>query len=81
MIDLMGYVTYENITTNLRNYLLALFQFMAGYDDAQLGAPEEDETIQKQESGGSLGHSTYDQLLLQSAAEDFEKNFQDQLYQ
>ncbi len=48
---------------------------MAGYNDDQLGAGEE------REGGGAEGvcpesrQSEYDMMLLQTAVEDFEKNF------
>ena len=68
---------------------------MVGYDDSQLGAPEEEE--EKDDEGGESmpsqngdfgsGHgrgeamerADYDKLLLESAVEEFEKNFADQV--
>ena len=66
-------------------------QFMVGYEDSQLGAPEEEEEEQEVEQsaadvrsggrreGGAMERSDYDKLLLESAVEEFEKNFADQL--
>lgn len=55
---------------------------MAGYNDDQLGAGEE-EGEGEGEGGVSEGacpdprQTEYDQVLLQTAMEDFEKNFRD----
>ena len=69
---------------------------MVGYDDSQLGAPEEEEEVEvegegKLDRGGDVGsgrgrggvmvRSDYDHLLLESAVEEFEKNFAHQLQQ
>lgn len=50
-------------------------QFMAGYADNQLGAGEEEE-----EGVVSLDakQSEYEQVMLQTAVEDFERNFQEE---
>ena len=69
---------------------------MVGYDDSQLGAPEEEEVEEvggegELDRGGDVGsgcgrggvmvRSDYDHLLLESAVEEFEKNFAHQLQQ
>ena len=67
---------------------------MVGYDDSQLGAPEEEEEEDGEsepDQGGDVGsgqsrgaamiRSDYDKLLLESAVEEFEKNFAHQLKQ
>ena len=69
-------------------------QFMVGYDDSQLGAPEEEEEGDSEDEpdqegdvgngrgrGGAMVRSDYDKLLLESAVEEFEKNFAHQLQQ
>ena len=60
---------------------------MVGYEDSQLGAPEEEGGEMEQDTaevggrgkGGALERSDYDMLLLESAVEEFERNFADQL--
>ena len=56
--------------------ILPTLQFMAGYTEDQLGAGEEEE---ERGGGGAEGseckQSDYDMMLLQTAVEDFEKNF------
>ena len=68
--------------------LLPSSQFMVDYEDSQLGAPEEDEEEELVQGGdeksgrgkgGALDRSDFDKLLLESAVEDFQKNFADQL--
>ena len=69
---------------------------MVGYDDSQLGAPEEEEEGEGdgegeldqgggvksgRDRGGAMVRSDYDKLLLESAVEEFEKNFVHQLQQ
>lgn len=58
-------------------------QFMAAYDDSELGAPDEGGVSgvggQCEASGGGVGIEEYDQLLLQYAVDDFDKNFKQQL--
>ena len=63
---------------------------MVGYEDDQLGAPEEEEEEElnfrvDEESGrgkgGAMDRCDFDKLLLESAVEDFERNFADQLQQ
>lgn len=68
-----------------------LCQFMVGYEDSQLGAPDEEEEEEEEEldpstaeppgSGrgkeGAMVRSDYDKLLLESAVDEFEKNFAD----
>ena len=70
-----------------------LCQFMVGYEDSQLGAPDEEEEEEEEldtsvtEAGsgrgkvGAMVRSDYDKLLLESAVEEFEKNFADNLPQ
>ena len=53
---------------------------MAGYTDDQLGAGEEGEGEEEERGGGGAkgseyNQSEYDMMLLQTAVEDFEKNF------
>ena len=65
---------------------------MVGYDNSQLGAPEEEEGEEAEgdsdgeldqtgdmgsgrDRGGAMVRSDYDKLLLESAVEEFEKNF------
>ena len=80
-------------------HIFFLPQFMVGYDDSQLGAPEEEEEEGEGEGdsegkldqgggiesgqgrGGAMVRSDYDKLLLESAVEEFEKNFAHQLQQ
>ena len=70
---------------------------MVGYDDSQLGAPEEEEEEGREDGegeldqsgdmgsgrgmGGAMARSDYDKLLLESAVEEFKKNFAHQLQQ
>ena len=57
-------------------------QFMVGYNDDQLGAGEEgeEEEAGAGEEGACLDpkRSEYDNMLLQTAVEDFEKNFKEE---
>ena len=75
----------------------SLPQFMVGYDDSQLGAPEEEEEEEEGDGEGELGEdgdvgngrirggaivrSDYNKLLLESAVEEFERNFAHYLQQ
>ena len=62
---------------------------MVDYEDSQLGAPEEEEEEEEpvqggdegsgRGKGGAMDRSDFDKLLLESAVEDFQKNFADQL--
>ena len=67
---------------------------MVGYDDSQLGAPEEadeEENLHPEHNatnlgegrgkGGAMVRADYDRLLLESAVEDFERNFADKILQ
>ena len=69
-------------------------QFMVGYDDSQLGAPEEEEEGDGEGElgedgdmgsgrirGGAIVRSDYNKLLLESAVEEFERNFAHHLQQ
>lgn len=53
---------------------------MAAYDDSELGAPEEG-VVDDKCNGGEWrqGIEDYDRFLIQSALEDFDKNFKHQL--
>ena len=54
---------------------------MAGYSDEQLGAgagEEEEEDVTAEGRCPDPRHSEYDKMLLQTAVEDFEKNFEEE---
>ena len=87
-------IELTSATTNCSS----LPQFMVGYDDSQLGAPEEEEEEEEEgDGGGELGEdgdvgngrirggaivrSDYNKLLLESAVEEFERNFAHHLQQ
>ena len=59
-------------------------QFMVAYDNSELGAPDEcgvsgESSVGRRCDAGAEGIEGYDQLLLQSAVDDFDKNFKHQL--
>lgn len=85
-------IELTSATTNCSS----LPQFMVGYDDSQLGAPEEEEEEEGdgegevgedgdvgsgQVRGGAMVRSDYNKLLLESAVEEFERNFAHHLQQ
>ena len=61
---------------------MCVLQFMSGYDDSEMGAPEVDAMVGGEGGGGGGGGREGeggDQWLLELAVRDFEKNFADQI--